>query len=293
MSAPELYAHSDSRSTFLTMHTEMDSQHQGSFVSEIRETRYDKRKNIGRSPIIIFKPSRQAFLGYVYVMFGCQVLISSLHWIYFTYHWHPTMNSFERGFYLLLLLLSWLNLTMGFFGFRRLQISFPFNWIIVGCMFEGLTLFVIFLCLLEQDLTWLIICVAMLMQLIYVPLGFWVPDQLPENIWILILMSISIVISSIIALTTDLSLHIYIPMIIIMMLFGPWTIYNVQCLHMVANDDFSRFKYLEFGAKMYMTYGCSIAGLIVAIRFADYMESESCKHTVFCQRNSVSIVQRS
>lgn len=291
-SAPELFSHLENPSTNVTMHSDLDDNTQESYFSVVELSRghWNKRRIKRRSPITLYKPCRRAFLGYVYTMYGLQILFSSMQWFYATYSWHPNMNSFERGFYMLLLLLTWLNLTICFFGFRRLQIYFPYNWIIFGCMFECLTMFVIFLNLLEKDLTWLILAAVIIMQLIYVPLGLWVPEQLPENVWILIMVSISIVFSAIIALATDLALHIYIPLTVIL-IFGAWTIYNVQCLHLVSLDEFSRFKYMEFAAKMHITYGSSVAGLIVATRLANYLESEDCKHSVFCSRTSLSLIQ--
>lgn len=291
-SAPELYSHLETTSTNLTMPSDIDDITQESYYSvvELRRAQWNKRRIRGRSPMAIYKPCRRAFLGYVYAMYGLQVVLSSMQWFYATYSWNPNMSSFERGFYMLLLLLTWLNLTICFFAFRRLQVFFPYNWIIFGCMFECLTMFVIFLNLLEKDLTWLILVVVIIMQLIYVPLGLWVPEPLPENVWILIMMSISIVFSALIALATDLALHIYIPLTVILM-FGAWTIYNVQRLHQVSLDESSRFKYIEFAAKMNITYGSSVACLIMATRLGNHLESEDCKHSVFCTRASLSLIQ--
>lgn len=242
-----------------------------------------------RSPILITLPSRFAFLVYVYFLFGCQVLCSVLQCLLTTYRWRPAMNKFERGFYMMIMLFSWLNLTLSFFGFRRLQISFPYNWIIFSCVFECLTLFAIFLCLLELDLTWPIIAGAVIVHLIYMPLGLWEPKNLPENIWILILVSLSIFITAIIALITNLALHIYVPLTVSMMFFGPWAMYNVQDLHRMAYDEFARYRYLAYSTKFYITYGFTIVGLVVANRFAYQFETDQCKKSIFCPREIVGL----
>lgn len=278
LSDPELYLHIEDTSSM-----------------NIRSPNVSSRESVGwsqrytRSTILIPQPTRFVFLAYVYFLFGCQVLCSVLQCLLTTYRWRPKMNKYERGFCMMMLLLTCLNLTLGFFGFRRLQIIFPFNWIIFACIFECLTLFVILLCLLALDLTWHIIIGAIVLHLIYMPLGLWEPKNLPENLWILILASISILISAIFTLITNLALHIYIPLTVSMMFFGPWVMYNVQDLHRMSFDQFLRYKYISFSTKMYITYGLTIVGLIVSNRVAYEFEKDECKKSIFCPHETVGI----
>lgn len=280
LSDPELYLHGFMEDTS-SMNTRLPNESSRENVSWMQQHR--------RSTILIGLPNRLAFLSYVYFLFGCQVLCSVLQCLLTTYRWRPRMNKYERGFYMLMLLLSYFNLTLGFFGFRRLQVSFPFNWIIFACIFQCLTLFVILLCLLELDLTWPFIAGALVLHLIYMPLGLWEPKNLPENLWILILASFSILISAIITLITNLALHIYIPLTVAMMFFGPWAMYNVREVHRIAFNQFERYRYLAFSTKLYTTYGFTIIGLILANRAGYQFEKDECKKSIFCPRKNVGM----
>lgn len=304
LSAPELYERSgDAQSKLTTNLTGNEANY--SFSSgvgsstdlrnqERLQRQAEQQSRQSTSKFIIHRPSRIAFLSYVYLLFGCQVFLSTLQFLCSTYRWRPQLNGAERSLYVLLLFLTWLNLTLAFFGFRRLQFSYPFNWIIFVCMFESLTLLVLCLSIRELDLAWYYILIAVTVVLLYTPLGIWIPPKLTANIWILILLGVTVLITTMISLASGLSMHIYVPMTACIILFGPWVTYNAFRLHTIAQDRYSRFRYLDIAAKMYITYGCTVGGLVMASRIADEaIESENCKSLVFCHKKSLSITYAS
>ncbi|KAL7741985.1 hypothetical protein ACLKA6_012188 [Drosophila palustris] len=293
MSAPELYVRStDSITKNTTNLTGNEATYSlSSGVGSSTDPRYQDRAQAERSPnnakckFVFHLPSRIAFLSYVYVLLGCQVFLSSLQFLCSTYRWRPLLNGAERSLYMLLLFLTWLNLTLAFFGFRRLQFSYPFNWIIFVCMFESLTLLVVCFCIRELDLAWYYILIAVTVLLVYIPLGLWIPPKLTPNIWILILLAVSVLITTMVSLASGLSMHIYVPMTACLIFFGPWTTYNACRLHLTAQDRSSRFRYLEMAAQMYIAYGCTVGGLVMVSRIAnESIESENCKSLVFCHK---------
>jgi len=101
---------------------------------------------------------------------------------------------------------------------------------------------------------------------------------------------VSVLITTMLSLASGLSMHIYVPMTACIIFFGPWTTYNAFKLHELAQDSYSRYRYLELAAKMYITYGCTVGGLVLVSRIAnDSIESENCKNLVFCHKKSLSI----
>ncbi|ALC39956.1 CG16825 [Drosophila busckii] len=234
-------------------------------------------------------PSRLAFLCYVYVLLLIQMMLASLQWMMATYRWRPRLESAERSFYLLLLLLSWLNLSLSFIGFRRLQLTFPLNWIIFVCLFEVLTLFVMCLSIRELDLTWPPLVLALGVLLVYTPLGLWIPPTLTANLWILILMSMTVVVAAVVALGSGLAMRFYVPITVSLIVFGPWAMYNAQKLHRTARLGYSRLCYLEAAAQMYVNFGCTVGGLVLVTRLAKQaMDPEGCSSQIFCARRHLS-----
>lgn len=301
VSAPELYVRSEEtqteprkhRHTNISMPAEDNAilydPSLNTHYLPYAESRYD-RNTSRMSRLLTDRPSRLAFLSYVYVLLGVQVVLSTGQWLLSTYRWRPQLNGPERNFNMLLLLLTWMNLTLAFLGFRRLQLIYPLNWIIFLCMFESLTLLIMFLCVRELDLTWYIILIGLAVLLIYTPLGLWRPPCLTMNLWILIFLSITVFLTSTLALLTGLAMHLYLPLTFCVTLFGPWTMYNTFRLHVISRDRYSRFGYLEQAAKMYIAFGCTVGGLVVVSRIAnDSIESESCRAVAFCHKRSDSI----
>ncbi|XP_064547648.1 uncharacterized protein LOC135434855 [Drosophila montana] len=300
-SAPELYVRSAETQTDPRKHrnTKIDIPVEENAISyepslntqylPQPESRHER--NPGRIiRMFTYRPSRLAFLSYVYVLLVVQVALSTMQWLLSTYRWRPQLNGPERNFNMLLLLLTWVNLTLAFLGFRRLQLMYPLNWIIFLCMFESLTLLIMFLCVRELDLTWYIIVIGLAVLLIYTPLGLWRPAYLTTNLWILIFLSVTVFVTSTLALLTGLAMHLYLPLTFCVTLFGPWTMYNTFRLHKISRDIYSRFGYLEQAAKMYIAFGCTVGGLVVVSRIAsDSIESESCRGVAFCHMRSVSI----
>jgi len=292
MSAPELYVRSTDTITKTTTNQTTNfslSSGVGSSTDFGNRDKLQTEQNQDqvKCKFILHRPSRIAFLSYVYVLLLIQVFLSTLQFMCSTYRWRPLLNGAERSLYMLLLLMTWLNLTMAFFGFRRLQFSYPFNWIVFVCMFESLTLLVVCLCIREVDLGWYYILIAVTVLLIYTPLGLWIPPKMTVNIWILILLAVSVLITAIVSLASGLSMHIYVPLTACIMFFGPWTTYNSFRLHTTAQDRYSRFRYLELAAKMYITFGCTVGGMVIVSRITnESIESENCKSLVFCQRKS-------
>ncbi|KAM8715789.1 hypothetical protein ACLKA7_002780 [Drosophila subpalustris] len=271
MSAPELYVRSTDSITKNTPNlTGNEATYSlSSGVGSSTDPRYQDRSQAERSPN------------------DAKLFLSSLQFLCSTYRWRPLLNGAERSLYMLLLFLTWLNLTLAFFGFRRLQFSYPFNWIIFVCMFESLTLLVVCFCIRELDLAWYYILIAVTVLLVYIPLGLWIPPKLTPNIWILILLAVSVLITTMVSLASGLSMHIYVPMTACLIFFGPWTTYNACRLHLTAQDRSSRFRYLEMAAQMYITYGCTVGGLVMVSRIAnESIESENCKSLVFCHKKS-------
>ncbi|XP_051858740.1 uncharacterized protein LOC127565226 [Drosophila albomicans] len=296
LSAPELYVRSTETLTKTTNLTPNDANYSySSGVGPSTDSRQQVKAQPEHSPdrekrkFILHRPCRIAFLSYVYVLLGSQVFLSALQWLGSTYRWRPHLNTAERSLYMLLLFLTWLNLSLAFFGFRRLQISHPFNWIVFVCMFESLTLLVMCLCLRELDLAWYFILIAISVILLYTPLGLWIPPKLTANIWILILMAMSVLITTMVSLVSGVCMRFYMLMTACLIFFGPWTTYNAFKLHSVAEDMTCRFKYLEHAAKMFITYGCTVGGLVIVSRIAiETIESENCKSRIFCNTLGVT-----
>lgn len=234
--------------------------------------------------------SRIGFLSNVYVLLIVQMGVSTLQWLVATYRMRLQWSAPERNFTGLLLFLIWLNLTLAFFGFRRLQLTAPINWIVFASIFESLTLLVMCLCTYDLELTWPYIVSGIVVVLIYTPLGLWLPAFLTVNLWILIFLSISVLITSTIALITRLAMHLYVPLTVCQMLFGPWTMYNAFQLHAIPRESYRRYSFLKPAAQMYIAFGCTVGGLVVVSRIAnDAIEIESCKSAVFCQKRSISL----
>ncbi|XP_017858414.1 PREDICTED: uncharacterized protein LOC108610678 [Drosophila arizonae] len=234
--------------------------------------------------------SRIGFLSNVYVLLIVQVGVSTLQWLVATYRMRLQLSSPERNFTALVLFLIWLNLTLAFFGFRRLQLTAPINWIVFVSIFESLTLLVMCLCTHDMELTWPYIVTSIAVVLIYTPLGLWLPAFLTVNLWILIFLSISVLITSTIALVTRLAMHLYVPLTVCQMLFGPWTMYNAFQLHAIPRESYRRYSFLKQAAQMYIAFGCTVGGLVVVSHIAnDAIEIESCKAVVFCEKRSISL----
>ncbi|XP_030243182.1 uncharacterized protein LOC115563798 [Drosophila navojoa] len=234
--------------------------------------------------------SRIGFLSNVYVLLIVQVCVSTLQWLVATYRIRLQLTSPERNFTALVLFLIWLNLTLAFFGFRRLQLTAPINWIVFVSIFESLTLLVMCLCTHDMELTWPYIVTGIAVVLIYTPLGLWLPAFLTVNLWILIFLSISVLITSTVALVTRLAMHVFVPLTICQMMFGPWTMYNAFQLHAIPRESYRRYSFLKQAAQMYIAFGCTVGGLVVVSRIAnDAIEIESCKAVVFCGKRSISL----
>ncbi|XP_017019166.1 uncharacterized protein [Drosophila kikkawai] len=206
-----------------------------------------------------------AFRSYVLVLLGAQVFLSSLQWLGATYRWRPQVTPGERSLYILLLLLSWTNLTLAFIGFRRLQLSFPINWIIFGCTFESLTLLVMCLRLIEQDITWHFILIGLGVLVVYTALGAWVPAFLTANLWILIIASMIVLVVSAVALGFCLQMRYYVPLSLSVVLFGPWAMYNSQRIFVPKKQDgYMAYQYMEAASKMFINYAFTVGGIVFA-----------------------------
>ncbi|EDV94038.1 uncharacterized protein LOC6570140 [Drosophila grimshawi] len=296
-SAPELYARSVETQTqkkkkttasneFHTPsgHTIIDAPETTQLEEEEEEPPQEQPSRSILSPTY----SRLAFLANVYVLLGLQVLLSTLQWLGATYRWRPSINPNERSFFVLLLLLTWLNLSLGFIGFRRLQNIYPLNWIVFACMFESLTLLIMCLSMRELDLTWYFIVIGMAVLVIYTPFGLWMPPLLPANLWILIFSSLTVVLISALALITGLAMHCYVPLCVNLMVFGPWTMYNTHKLHAISREYITEYSYLHLAAKMYIAYGCTVGALVIVYRITNTaIESEDCQDVMFCQKRSM------
>ncbi|EDW37288.1 GL26180 [Drosophila persimilis] len=230
-------------------------------------------------------PSLLAFRCYVYVLIFAQVSLASLQWMIVTYAWKPKLYHIERNMNVLLLFLAWLNLTLGFFGFRRLQFTFPLNWIIFGCIFESLTLAVMCFSLCELALTWHFVLAGISVLLIYTLLGLWVPKMLTADLWILIFVSITVLIVSIITLLSGLAMHVYVPLTLCLVIFGPWAMYMSQKLHSKKRSGFTTHQYLDAAAKVYINYAMTVGCIVMASHMSDYyLENDECKDKWFCDR---------
>ncbi|XP_020810794.1 uncharacterized protein LOC110186093 [Drosophila serrata] len=206
-----------------------------------------------------------AFRSYVFVLLGAQVFLSSLQWMGATYRWRPQVTPAERSLYCLLLLLSWTNLTLAFIGFRRLQFTFPLNWIIFGCIFESLTLLVMSVRLIEQDITWPFIVISLGVLLVYTALGLWVPGYLTANLWILILVSMIVLVVSATALGCRLQMRFYVPLSLSVMIFGPWAMYNSQRIFVPKKQPgYLAHQYLEAASRMFINFAFTVGGIVFA-----------------------------
>ncbi|XP_016992253.2 uncharacterized protein LOC108054015 [Drosophila rhopaloa] len=209
------------------------------------------------------------FRSYVCLLLGIQVTLASLQWLGSTYRWHPQLNPANRSLSVLLLLLSWINLTLAFIGFRRLQFTFPLNWIVFGCIFESLTLLVVCLHILEQDLTMPFVLIGIGVLVIYTLLGLWVPGFLTANLWILILASIVVFVVSSLALGYRLQMRYYVPASFCLVFFGPWAMYNSQKLFLPRQrTGYLPHQYLEAAARMFITFAFTVSGVIFAHRWS-------------------------
>ncbi|XP_017047817.2 uncharacterized protein LOC108092665 [Drosophila ficusphila] len=225
--------------------------------------------SLGLSFIRRKQPSRFVFRTYVCVLLGIEVSLGSLQWLGSTYRWRPDLNPANRSLSVLLLLLSWINLTLAFIGFRRLQFTFPLNWIIFGCIFESLTLLVVCLHILELDLTWPFVLVGIGVMVVYTLLGLWVPSFLTANLWIIILASFVVFVVSAIALYFHLQMSYYVPASLCLVFFGPWAMFNSQKLFLPhMRTGYLPHQYLEASAKMYINYAFTVSGIIFAHRLA-------------------------
>lgn len=223
------------------------------------------------------KLSSCIFRTYVCLLLVIQVILASLQWLGSTYRWKPQLSAANRGLSVLLLLISWINLTLAFMGFRRLQFTFPLNWIVFGCIFESLTLLVVCLHILEQDLTWPFVLIGIGVLLVYTLLGLWVPGFLTANLWILILASIVVFLVSTVALSVRLQMRYYVPASVCLVFFGPWTMYNSQKLFLHhKRSGYVAHQYLEASAKMFINYAFTVSGIIFAHRFSvDTLDAHS------------------
>ncbi|XP_017075283.1 uncharacterized protein LOC108110674 [Drosophila eugracilis] len=215
------------------------------------------------------EPSKCLFRTYVCLLLVLQVTLASLQWLGSTYRWRPQLNPANRSLSALLLLLSWINMTLAFIGFRRLQFTFPLNWIIFGCIFESLTLLVVCLHILEQDITWPFVLIGIGVLVVYTLLGLWVPAILTANLWILILESLLVVVVSTVALSVRLRMQYYVPTSICLVFFGPWVMYNSQKLFLPRQrTSYLSHQYLEAAIRMYITYAFTVSGIVFAHRFS-------------------------
>ncbi|XP_039492544.1 uncharacterized protein LOC120452392 [Drosophila santomea] len=215
------------------------------------------------------KPSTCIFRIYVCLLLVGQVILASLQWLGSTYRWRPELSAANRGLSVLLLLLSWINMTLAFMGFRRLQFTFPLNWIAFGCIFESLTLLVVCLHILEQDLTWPFVLIGMGVLVVYTLLGLWVPGCLTAELWILVLASLVVFLVSIVALGVRLEMRYYVPASVCLVFFGPWAMYNSQKLFLRhKRSGYVAHQYLEASARMFINYACTVSGIIFAHRFS-------------------------
>ncbi|XP_016943892.2 uncharacterized protein [Drosophila suzukii] len=215
------------------------------------------------------EPSRCLFRTYVCLLLGIQVTLASLQWLGSTYRWRPQLNPANRSLSVLLLLLSWINLTLAFIGFRRLQFTFPLNWIIFGCIFESLTLLVVCLHILEGDITWPFVLIGIGVLVVYTLLGLWVPGFLTANLWILILASIVVFVISSVALAIRMNMCYYVPTSVCLVIFGPWAMFNSQKLFLPRQrTGYLSHQYLEASAKMFINYAFTVSGIVFAHRFS-------------------------
>ncbi|XP_023160672.2 uncharacterized protein LOC111592588 [Drosophila hydei] len=294
-SAPELYVRSAETQT--DTKTPKAPQSNTSILVEDTSISHDTSTNTQYIPpfesgsdIFRSKPSRIGYLAQVYVLLIIQVGMSTLQWLVATYRMRVRMSGPERNFHVLVLFLIWLNLTLAFFGFRRLQMTSPINWIVFVCIFESLTLLVMCICTYDMELTWHFIVVSVVILLIYTLLGLWLPAFLTVNLWILVFLSISVLVTSTVALVTSLAMHLYVPLVICLMLFGPWTMYNAFHLHGDLRDSYWRCSYLRQAAKMFITFGCTVGGLVVVSHIAhESIEIKRCMSLVFCDKESLSL----
>ncbi|EDW76121.1 uncharacterized protein Dwil_GK14836 [Drosophila willistoni] len=240
-----------------------------------------------RLPTGFKSPSFLEFLCYVYLITGIQVLLAVLQWLATTYEWQPKFNSAERILFAVILLLTWSNLSLGFLGFRRLQLKFPLNWIVFVCIFESLTLLIMLLSVRELDLTWPFMIVGVLVFVIYTVLGLWVPSLLSADLWILIFASISVLGVAIIAMSIGLAVRFYIPLSVCMIIFGPWAMYNSQNVNRVKRMGYCNRSYLVAAVKMYINFACTVGATVLVYRVAvESVEDEACKNTVICSKRS-------
>nr|XP_043068665.1 LOW QUALITY PROTEIN: uncharacterized protein LOC108131240 [Drosophila bipectinata] len=257
--------------SFVSRHGD-DSWHTWSHISEDKVS-YPVRADQATSfthPILYRKRSALYFRCIVFVLLGIQMALGSLQWVFTTYRWRPQFTHEERSMSVILLLLSWINLILAFIGFRRLQFTFPLNWIVFASAFESLTLLVMCLRLIELDLTWPFMLFGFVVVAYYTLLGIWVPSMLTANLWILIVASIVVVITSGVALFIRLKMHYYVPLSFCLVLFGPWAMYNSQKLfvsHM--REAYMTHQYLEAAAKMYTNYAITVWALVYLYHLSD------------------------
>ncbi|SPP85762.1 uncharacterized protein LOC117587734 [Drosophila guanche] len=230
-------------------------------------------------------PSRLTFRCYVYMLIIAQVGLASLQWMFATYAWKPKLHPIERNMNLLLLFLAWLNLTLGFFGFRRLQFTFPLNWIIFVCIFESLTLAVMCLSASELTLTWPYLVAAIAVLFIYSLLGLWVPRMLTADLWILIFVSITVLIASIITIAAALAMHHYVPLNLCLIIFGPWAMYNSQKVHVKKRSGFTTHQYLDAAAKVYINFAMTVGCIAFMSHMSIYyLDGDECRNKWFCPK---------
>ncbi|XP_030376988.1 uncharacterized protein LOC115625899 [Scaptodrosophila lebanonensis] len=221
----------------------------------------------------------------VYFLVSLLGIIASLQFLITTYRWWPNMSRNDRSFMVLMLLLACANLALTFFGFRRVQSKSPFNWIVFGMICEGFVLLAVSLSIEEHDLTWPFILVGILVMILYTLLGLYVPKALTPQLWILIFMSMTVVVSAIIALLFGLVMHLYVPLCCILIIFGPWAMHNSQKVHWTSRTGYTRRQYLEASLKIFINFICTVSGTCLATRFTtSTIEVDACRRSVWCKR---------
>ncbi|EDV33144.1 uncharacterized protein Dana_GF23113 [Drosophila ananassae] len=226
-------------------------------------------------PIFFRHRSAFQFRCIVFALVGIQMFLGSLQWLVGMYRWRPHLTEPERSMSVILLLLSWINLVLAFIGFRRLQFTFPLNWIVFASAFESLTMLVLCLRLIELDLTWPFILFGIGILAAYTALGIWVPSFMTANLWILIVASIVVVVTSTVALLIRLKMRYYVPLSFCLVVFGPWAMFNSQKLFVVhMREGYMNHQYMEAATKMYTNYAITVGSLVYLYNLSkDILES--------------------
>lgn len=276
ISAPNLSVRTNSHASFGSFGTgnEEESRYtwsNTSLDSESYTVHADQATSYSR-PILFRHRSALHFRFIVLALLGIQIFLGSLQWLVAMYRWRPHLTNAERTMSVILLLLSWGNLLLAFIGFRRLQFTFPLNWIVFASAFESLTLLVMCQRLIELDITWPFIIFGFVILAIYSAMGLWVPGFMTANLWILIVASIVVVVTSIVALLIRLKMHYYVPLSFCLVLFGPWAMYNSQKLFLShMRETYMTHQYMEAAAKMYANYAITVWAVVYLYNLSDYI----------------------